>query len=530
MARDGAGAAGGDAGAAGGLLSREASATGGAVGGWRVLLRRNRLIAIVAGASALGLVAGLLVGRFVVSPADAASAEGPPEAGLVGVPVEFGELRNDVTVRGEIAYADAVEVRVDTSTLSGPAVVTGQVPDEGTELSALSVALEIAGRPVIVLPGDLPAYRTLRVGVAGPDVSQFKTALRAVGIDGGDPADDVFDATAANALTALYAEAGYPVPDGGSGSDGEGATVDVRAASEGVRAAEQAVAQAKAELNRAQAGPSAVESLEAANAVDAARRAWEAAQAQLPVDRVLVADLHDALELAELQRKQLVAPADASSERSALSTVEAQLADATSELTRAREGALPALPANEVLYLTELPRRVDAVSVARGDMLEGPAMTVSGATIGVTGSAAEADASLLEVGDEAFFDLPDGAEHRAVVSQVHPGSDDDARWTIALTPDPLTAEQVQQLQGSNVRVSIAVGATDGEVLSVPLAALTAGPGGESRVEVVEGDPRDGASAETRIVVVETGLAAAGAVEIAPVDDELSEGDLVVVAR
>ena len=62
-----------------------------------------------------------------------------------------------MTVRGEIAYADAVEVRVDTSTLSGPAVVTGQVPDEGTELSALSVALEIAGRPVIVLPGDLPA-------------------------------------------------------------------------------------------------------------------------------------------------------------------------------------------------------------------------------------------------------------------------------------------------------------------------------------------------------------------------------------
>ena len=74
MARDGAGGAGGDAGAAGGLLSREASATGGAVGGWRVLLRRNRLIAIFAGASALGLVAGLLVGRFVVSPADSASA------------------------------------------------------------------------------------------------------------------------------------------------------------------------------------------------------------------------------------------------------------------------------------------------------------------------------------------------------------------------------------------------------------------------------------------------------------------------
>ena len=29
------------------------------------------------------------------------------------------------------------------------------------------------GRPVIVLPGDLPVYRTLRVGVSGPDVIQL---------------------------------------------------------------------------------------------------------------------------------------------------------------------------------------------------------------------------------------------------------------------------------------------------------------------------------------------------------------------
>lgn len=493
---------------------------------WRTLLRRNRLLVIVAAASALSLVAGLLVGRLVVSPADAATAEGPPEAGLVGVPVEFGELRNDVTLRGEVAYADPVEVRVDTSALTGPAVVTGDVPDEGAELSALSVALEIAGRPVIVLPGDLPAYRALRVGVAGPDVSQFKTALRSVGLDGGDPADDVFDATTAAAVTALYAEVGYPAPAGDDDSGGS----DVRSATEAVRAAEQALGEAKAALTRAQAGPAPVEMREAENAVDSARRAWEAARAQHPVDRVVVADLRDALELAELQRQQLSAPVDVSAERTAASTAEAQLADARSELSRARDHALPSLPANEVLYLTELPRRVDSVSTARGDVLEGAAMSVSGATVELTGSAARADAELLEVGDEAVVDLPDGGEHRAVVSSIEPGSDDERRWSITLTPDPLTPEQLTRVQGSNVRVSIAVGATDGEVLSVPLAALSAGPGGESRVEVVDGDPRDGDEAETRLVGVETGLAASGAVEVRPVDGELAAGDLVVVAR
>jgi multidrug efflux pump subunit AcrA (membrane-fusion protein) len=79
-------------------------------------------------------------------------------------------------------------------------------------------------------------------------------------------------------------------------------------------------------------------------------------------------------------------------------------------------------------------------------------------------------------------------------------------------------------------VQIAVGATEGDVLSVPLAALTAGPGGESRVEIVESDPREGKDAETRTVVVKTGLAAKGAVEVTAVDGDLEEGDLVVVGR
>jgi len=79
-------------------------------------------------------------------------------------------------------------------------------------------------------------------------------------------------------------------------------------------------------------------------------------------------------------------------------------------------------------------------------------------------------------------------------------------------------------------VKLAIGATEGDVLSVPLAALTAGPGGESRVEVVESDPREGKDAKTRLVVVETGLAAKGAVEVTAVDGTLEERDLVVVGR
>ncbi|WP_432547152.1 efflux RND transporter periplasmic adaptor subunit [Kineococcus sp. SYSU DK004] len=486
------------------------------------VLRRNRTLLAVAAAAAVSLVVGLLLGRSALGPAQ---AQGVPEPGLITAPVAYGELSNDVVIRGEVAYSDAVEVRVDTSSVPGPPVVTGRVPAPGDELVALSIALEVAGRPVIVLPGELPAYRTLQVGVSGPDVVQFKQALRAVGLDGGDPSGDVFDARAAAAVTRLYEQAGYPAPE-----SAEGAADGVRAAQEGVRGAEQALAAARADLERARSGADPVEVREADNAVASARRAVDSARAQDPAEPDLVADLEDALGLAQLRRAQLDAPADTSAQRAAVTAAEQQLRDARDALAEAREQALPSLPAGEVLYLSGLPRRVDATSATRGGLLEGPAMTVSGAALRVSGSAAEADARLLAVGAEAFLDLPDGSTHRAVVAAVAPGEDDSSRWRVDLDPDPFTPQQVSELQGANVRVSLPVGATQGPVLSVPLAALSAGAGGESRVEVVEGDPRAGDDARTRLVVVETGLAADGAVEVSAPQGGLAEGDLVVVGR
>jgi multidrug efflux pump subunit AcrA (membrane-fusion protein) len=496
----------------------EEPAQHGRVSGWGRVVRGNRALWIVALTAIVCLVAGLVVGRFLLAPASDGEA---PDAGLVTVPVEFGPLSNDVTVRADVGYADAVEVKVDTSAVSGRAVVTGQVPEVGATLSALSIALEVVGRPVIVLPGELPAYRTLRIGVAGPDVLQLKQALVSIGLDVGDAASNVFDEATANAVGALYAQVGYPLPP----SD-EGAAEALRGAEEGVRAAQKEVAAAQQAVDAAGAGPSKVESWQADVKVAAAETALTDARAA----GAGVQQAEWDLQTATLEREQLHAAKNTASERSTLDAARAQLSSANDALAEARQKTLPHLPASEVLYLTELPRRVDATTVKRGAVLEGPAMTVSGATVRLTGAAAEADARLLEAGAEASFDLPDGGEHRAVVSELKPGKEKKSRWEVLLAPDPLTPEQIAQLQGSNVRAKIKVGATEGDVLSVPLAALTAGPGGESRVEVVDSDPRDGEDAETRVVVVETGLAAKGAVEITPKEGKLGEGDLVVVGR
>ncbi len=491
--------------------------------GWSRVFRGNKGLWISAVVAIVALIGGLLIGHFITSPADAANNAKAPDPGLITVPVEYGKLSNDVTIRSDISFADSVEVKLDTSSFSGGAIVTGQVPAVGTELKALSIVAEISGRPVFVLPGDLPSYRTLRMGVSGPDVLQLKQALASVGIAAGDVANNVFDQALADGIATLYAQVGYPLPPSPEGAD------------EAVRAAQQSVTDAQTNVNQAQAAydnaangsvdPVALK--QADNRVSAAQRAVTAAENDPDFEGDLQG-LRDDLALAQLERDQLFADPDTSGEWSALESARAGLTSAQESLADAREAIQPYLPSSEVLYLTQLPRLVNEVNIARGSAPEGVAMSVSGATLELAGSVAAADGKLLAVGTVATFAMPDDTEHTATITKIEPGKNATDRWSVTLEPAPFTAEQIQQVQGSNVRVQIPVGATEGDVLSVPPSALTAGPGGESRVEVVVGDPRDGEKAETRLVTVETGLAAGGYVEVKPIKGELEKGDLVVV--
>lgn len=489
-------------------------------------LQGPRMVAVMAGIGVLALLAGLLLGSFVVSPAQLAADAAPPEAGLITVPVERRILSNDVVIRGDAEYADSVEVTLETGDLGGPAIVTGQVPEPGDILAPGSLVIEVAGRPVIALSGDLPVFRTLRAGVAGPDVLQLKEALAELGIEVGNRDSDAYDAATAAAVRELYASVGYPAPSAGEGVD-EG----VRAAQDAVRGAEEFVTQARRELDAVLAGPSGAERIEQDNLVRQAER--ELQQARDDRDRFLVAAAEDALRLAQVRRDEALTPRDATPERNALASAEQQLGGAREALGLAQQEAMTPMPASELLYLANLPRRVDSVAVSRGTTLSGAALSVSGASLLITANAGESDAVLLEEGAAASIEL-DGEQIEATIVEIRSPSsggsgDSGGRWRVLLEPDELSNEQLENLQGRNVRVDIEVGATSGEVLVVPLAALTAGADGSSRVEVATGERGSDGREQTRLVEVETGLAAAGYVEITPVD-VLVEGDLVVVGR
>ncbi|MCM3660901.1 hypothetical protein M3148_07830 [Georgenia satyanarayanai] len=491
--------------------------------------RANRTIVVVAVTAVASLAAGIGVSNLVISPAQRAAEAAPPEAGLITVPVEERELSTDLTLRGDALYDDPVSVALETTDMGGPAIVTGQVPEVGDLVEAGQVVMEVAGRPVVVLPGELPVYRTLRVGSSGPDVTQLKAALHSLGLNAGNRDSDVFDAATSAAVDALYQQAGYASPVAEEGAD-EALT----AAREGLRMAEEAYAQAQAEVNRAAGGLPRSERLRLDTAVARAERAVQLA-AQEGAEAVTQA--REELAVVRVEREEALAAPDTSAERSARDAAATAVEDAARALAEARSNAMTPLPAAEVVYVDTLPRRVDSVMVRRGDTVSGEALTISGATLQVLASVSDADATLVPEGTKAYFTVGD-EEIEATVTETRtpsarPAGDGEgegdgggggggARHELVLVPTEITEEQRAQIVGSNVRVTIPLESTGGEVLVVPVAALTAGAGGESRVEVERGEAR------TEIVVVQTGLTADGYVEVS--GEGLTVGDLVVVGR
>jgi hypothetical protein len=485
---------------------------------------RRRVVTAVGGIAAGSILLGYAAGAQVISPADRAARTAAPPASPITAPVELRRLESEVVARGDTAFAGAVDVRVETSELESPAVVTGGVPAVGATVSEGDVLLQVAGRPVLVLGGELPAYRTLRPGATGPDVAQLEAILVRLGIDTG-AVDDRYDQDTGHAVAELFERSGYqaPVPEATPG--------EVAQAQAALAGAEASVQAAEGSLAVAQAGPPASEVLSAQADVNEAARALAVAQAVGTPDEVAAAA--DQLAVAQAVLQETQQPLDTPEMHAAVDSARAERDAAAAELADLEDAAGTPLPASEVVVLPGLPRRVDQVNATRGQLIDGPVMRVSGAQLVVNARVAGEDRQLLSEGLAAVMELGDlrldghvsAITRDSAEETTDEGSEDpEGGFTAVVTPDAATPEQIEALRDSNVKVTIPVSATAGEVLAVPLAALTAGPGRQSRVEVVRGDG-------TELVPVEVGLSAGGYAEIRPAEGQrLDAGDAVVVGR
>lgn len=547
-------------------------------------MNRNLLLAGAVGTVALSAGLGWFFGSQIKSPAEAAAEAEPPPASNITVEVVSTVLSADVVTRGDVVYDEPVEVSLSGSFAEQPArLVVTQSAEPGVELGEGDVTVEVVGRPVFLLTGEVPMYRDLRPGATGDDVRQLEEALARLGHFAGEP-DGLWDEATGVGVAGLYEASGYRAA--GLSDEDEAALMGAR---DQVRAAEIAVADSSAALSQAGEGASQSAILAAEGEVEAAEDAldlavldaqWanEDAQAAVTDAEKALADAQQALadgenanpplkleELAELENAVVVAEEElatanrqverVAAEQAALveqaetrlevakvSLQELRSGPDTSALSRqvelAREELVSAqedladleaelgtwLPAGELVFLPSVPVRVDQVSATRGAEISGPFMTVTGSAVTVRSSVSVSEADLLEGGMAVQIDNPEsegGFISGTIISVAEqPGTNgvQPDRVYVEVAPDELP----EGLVGQNLRLTIPVSSTDGDVLAVPAAALYATADGSTRVEIEDDD------GSVRTVTVETGLAADGLVEVTPVDGDMAAGALVIV--
>ncbi|GIJ60273.1 peptidoglycan-binding protein [Virgisporangium aurantiacum] len=442
--------------------------------------RRRAVVAAVLGSTLLS-TAGLIGSTAVKSPAQIAAETRPPDPSVLTAPVERRVLTQTVTARGTVAASATVEVTpVAAAAGTGAQVVTAVRVARGATVEPGDVLLEVSGRPLIALPGTVPAYRDLRPGAAGDDVRQLQEALRTLGhYAGGDRAGRFGPATKA-AVRKLYAAVGHEAADTG----GPGGVADQEA------------------LFAAQ------------DAVDVAQRA---------VDTMVrrIAEGHPE-------------PSTAGAGEEPLSV---QLAYLRKTLTRAQQAYAdlvartgPMMPLAELVFLPSFPARVSQFSAAVGDQVKAPLITLSAGALRVTarlrpdqapvlkpglrveiageGIAAAATGTVTAVGG-VTTDAPAESQGQAAPATPY--------LPVVVTPaGPLDA----QWAGRDVRLVIVAAQTAGEVLVVPLSAVSSAADGTTSVSTVDG---------ARIPVT-PGLSGDGFVEVVPREGGLEPGDRVVVGR
>ncbi|MFI6319848.1 peptidoglycan-binding protein [Nonomuraea sp. NPDC050556] len=519
--------------------------------------------------------AGWAVGTKLRSPADEAASRTPPKASLVTVPVKKQKLVSTVTVNGELAYGSPLPLFLG-GVVGGTAVnqrVT-RAPRKG-RIKANKVLMEVNGRPVLVLQGKVPMHRTLSPGVSGADVKQLQRALHT-------KATGVFDAATASAVKRWYAKLGYRAqePDLTARQTLEQLKQAVQAAQEGLSAdskaldngkdvlplklkldnakqdlrsaegalelaedqettpedatrvqeLERAVRSAEEELLAAEQALSAstdtdksLLQLKVGNArqnLAAARQALasysgqaaEAREKRLEELRKSVRAAQDAVVTAEQalrQAKQL------SPLRLKVTNGKAKLASARDILAEYLKTYGTSVPPGELVFLPKLPSRLDSVSVKAGDLVTGKVGTVTSSSFAVEGSVEDKEATLLRKGAEAVIETANGKKFPATLTSV--GASKSGSAPVVLTPSE--TKGMDKLVGSNVTVRVSIGATDGEVLTVPVAAIVTSADGKPRVQI------EVAPDKTKSVEVRTGLTADGNVEVT---GPIKEGDLVVI--
>jgi peptidoglycan hydrolase-like protein with peptidoglycan-binding domain len=470
-----------------------------------------------------------IAGSTIKSPAEVAARTAPPSPSPILVPVESRVLSSEVVTRGTARFVLPRSISIVPSALKRRAGVIATLPERGRQLDEGDVLLTASGRPVFVLESDIPCYRDLVPGLEGEDVRRFEGALKRLGFDPG-PVDGTFDERTSAAVAAWYAAAGWdpfgPTPEqlaSVRALEHELADETRRRLAARARAAPLAVEAARANAESADkiaaAEVAAKGSLRERVAADpkATDREREVAAAELEVAEAAAL----ATRLAGRMAVQAAIDAKEAAERE-MELAEEAIARLTADLSNERRRTGVQVPADEIVFVPELPVRVEKVEVAVGDAAEGTVMKVTSNQLAIDSSLRLDEAPLVKAGMRVAIDEPAlGIRAKGVVRRVAeaPGTDGVDGYHVYF--ETLVEEASTAIEGFSLRLTIPIQSTEGTVTAVPVSALSLTADGTSRLQV----EKNGA---IEFLSVEPGLSADGFVAVKPVGGTLEAGELVVV--
>ncbi len=484
--------------------------------------------ALIAGTIAVALVS-YLVGARIKSPAQIAAEMSPPPASPILVPIDKRVLTSDIVTRGTARFALPQTISIPPSAAKLLETFITSLPLPSAEFLEGEVAFTVSGRPVFVLEGDTPAFRDMAPGTFGKDVRQLERALQRMGFYPG-LIDGKYDQQTAAAVAAWYTKSGWdpfePTPQ---------QLAEIHTFSEQLAVAEKdhlaatlASSSELVEATRAKAvatNDAAKADVEAktiayqiiAEDVNSSGEARAKAEAELKAAQsaVKTARREGALTMLTAQHAQKVARREAAG-------AEALAHRLASDLHRVQSRTGITVPANEVMFVSSLPARLEKIDATVGATAKGPVLTVASNQIVIDSSLPLAEASLVKPDMEVTIDEADlGIKTTGIVTKVAdaPGTNGVDAFHVYL--EITVNETPTKLAGTSLRITIPIKSTQGEVLAVPVSAVSLSADGTSRVQVQK-------NGSLQYVTVKTGLSAQGFVEVAPVQGALGAGQLVVI--
>ena len=431
------------------------------------------------------------------------------------------------------------------------------LPDVDEQLAFNTEALRVDELPVLLLPGDLPAWRNLDEGAEGSDVEQLETALVALGYDPGNlTVDENFTSTTDSMIDAWQEEVGLEIDGRFALADAfftpsepivtdvlvsVGDTVGVGTP---ILVVETEPAGARLRIENGDRGATVrnlQELLVAAgfdpgdiNGIfdDDTEEAVEAFQESHDLEVTGVVDHAtwnllprasesgtsdaDVLQLQEaLDRLGYEVPTNGVTDEATTSAIEAWQADIGADI----DGTIDL---GEVIFLPESVRVTEAVLTIGSPVHDGSvvlATSASSSVVVVDLPAEEQD--LFEVGMAVSVEMPDGSEVPATVTEISGIAIRNQAGNVVFETKIELIDTTVGADLDQAPVDVLV-VTDSrsQVLAVPVTALLALAEGGYAVEV------ELTGGSLRLVGVEPGLYADGWVEVT--SEALAAGDRVVV--